>query len=87
VEFEVAEYGMVGLQTALPGSAKPGLPAELLVEKLAINPREILGLSVPVIAEGEQANITLFDADTEWEYTRKNNLSKSVNFAFYWAEP
>jgi dihydroorotase len=82
VEFEVAAYGMVGFQTALPLALQAGLPAELLVEKLAINPREILGLSVPVIAEGEQANITLFDADTEWQYNSKNNLSKSVNSPF-----
>jgi dihydroorotase len=82
VEFEVAAYGMVGFQTALPLALKAGLPVELLVEKLAINPREILGVVVPVIAEGEKANLVLFDAGTEWEYNSKNNLSKSVNSPF-----
>ncbi|WP_183561257.1 dihydroorotase [Mucilaginibacter sp. SP1R1] len=82
VEFEVAEYGIVGLQTALALSLQSGLPVELLVEKLAINPREILGVAVPVIAEGEQANLVLFDVDAEWEYTVKNNKSKSVNSPF-----
>ncbi|SDD93975.1 dihydroorotase [Mucilaginibacter pineti] len=79
VEFEVAEYGIVGLQTALALALKTGLPVELLVEKLAINPREILGVAVPVIAEGEKANLVLFDTEAEWEYNSKNNLSKSVN--------
>jgi dihydroorotase len=82
VEFEVAEYGTTGLQTALPLALKSGLPVELLIEKLAINPREILGVTVPVIAEGERANLVLFDIDTEWEYTSKNNQSKSVNSPF-----
>jgi len=82
VEFEVAAYGMVGFQTALPLALKTGLPVELLVEKLAINPREILGVDVPVIAEGEKANLVLFDIDAEWEYNSKSNVSKSVNSPF-----
>lgn len=82
VEFEVAAYGMVGFQTALPLALKAGLPVELLVEKLAINPREILGVAVPVIAQGEKANLVLFDAGAEWEYNSKSNVSKSVNSPF-----
>jgi dihydroorotase len=82
VEFEVAEYGIVGLQTALALALRSGLPVEMLVDKLAINPREILGVAVPVIAEGERANLVLFDTDAEWEYTGKNNRSKSVNSPF-----
>jgi len=83
VEFEVAEYGITGFQTALPLALKTGLPVELLVDKLAINPREILGVAVPVIAEGERANLVLFDTETEWEYSSKNNRSKSVNSPFF----
>ncbi|MFC0517825.1 dihydroorotase family protein [Mucilaginibacter angelicae] len=79
VEFEVAEYGMVGLQTALPLALKAGLPVELIVEKLSVNPREILGVELPVIAEDEKANLVVFDADAEWEYTVANNKSKSAN--------
>ena len=83
VEFEVAEYGITGFQTALPLALRSGLPVEVLVEKLAINPREILGVAVPVIAEGERANLVLFDTETEWEYSNKNNRSKSVNSPFF----
>ncbi|MEN0053458.1 MAG: dihydroorotase [Mucilaginibacter sp.] len=82
VEFEVAEFGITGFQTALALALRSGLPVELLVDKLAINPREILGVAVPVIAEGEQANLVLFDIDAEWEYSNKNNRSKSVNTPF-----
>ncbi|MGN8068965.1 dihydroorotase family protein [Mucilaginibacter sp. SG564] len=83
VEFEVAEFGITGFQTALPLALRSGLPVEVLVEKLAINPREILGVVVPVIAEGEKANLVLFDTETEWEYSNKNNRSKSVNSPFF----
>ncbi|WP_413668156.1 dihydroorotase family protein [Mucilaginibacter sp. Mucisp86] len=79
VEFEVAEYGMVGLQTAFSLALKAGLPVELIVEKLAINPREILGVELPVIAENEKANLVILDTDAEWEYTAINNKSKSAN--------
>jgi dihydroorotase len=79
VEFEVAEYGMIGLQTVFALALKAGLSAELIVEKLSINPREILGVELPVIAENEKANLVIFDVDAEWEYTVANNKSKSVN--------
>lgn len=79
VEFEVAEYGMVGLQTAFSLALKAGLSAELIVEKLSINPREILGVELPVIAENEKANLVIFDTEAEWEYTAANNKSKSAN--------
>lgn len=79
VEFEVAEYGIIGLQTAFSLALKAGLPVELIVEKLAVNPREILGVELPVIAEGENANFVIFDTDAEWEYTTANNKSKSAN--------
>ncbi len=82
VEFEVAEYGIIGLQTALPLVLKAGLDVNLIVQKLAIGPREILNVEVPVIAEGEPANFVLFDTDAEWEYTSKNNRSKSYNSPF-----
>lgn len=82
VEFEVAEYGITGFQTTLALALQSGLPVELLVEKLSINPREILGVEVAVIAEGEKANIVLFDVEATWEYNSKSNLSKSKNSPF-----
>lgn len=82
VEFEVAEYGMIALQTALSTVLSTGLDINLIVEKLAINPRNILNIEPAVIAEGSKANLTLFDVDAEWEYTRKNNQSKSYNSPF-----
>jgi dihydroorotase len=82
VEFEVAEYGIIGLQTALSLALKAGLDINLIVQKLAIGPREILNVDIPAIAEGEPANLVLFDTKVDWEYTSKNNRSKSYNSPF-----
>ncbi|WP_183571997.1 dihydroorotase [Mucilaginibacter sp. X5P1] len=82
VEFEVAEFGMIALQTAFSTVLSTGLDISLIIEKLAINPRTILNIEPAVIAEGSKANLTLFDTDAEWEYTRKNNQSKSYNSPF-----
>ncbi|MDB5122233.1 MAG: pyrC [Mucilaginibacter sp.] len=82
VEFEVAEYGMIGLQTAFSLAIKAGLDINLIVQKMAISPREILNIDIPVIAEGQLANLVLFDKDEEWEYSTRNNRSKSCNSPF-----
>ena len=81
VEFEIAHYGMIGLQTALSLTLKAGLTPAEAVEKLAIAPRNILGLTVPSVEEGSEANLVLFD-ESEWQYNSQNNFSKSANSPF-----
>jgi dihydroorotase len=81
VEFEIAKYGIIGLQTALPLLYQAGLTAEEIVKKLSESPREILGIKQPMVEEGAPANIVLFD-DSEWVYTKENNFSKSANSPF-----
>ncbi len=82
VEFEVAEYGIIGLQTAFSLALKSGLDIDLIIQKMSVNPRKILNLDVPVIKEGQEANFVLFDVDAEWEYNKSNNKSKSNNSPF-----
>ncbi|CAM4389590.1 dihydroorotase [Pedobacter westerhofensis] len=79
VEFEIAAYGIIALQTVLPLLVKAGMDAGQIAEKLAVNPRKLLNLKVPVIAAGEAANFTLFSMTEKWEYTSLNNYSKSRN--------
>lgn len=81
VEFEIAKYGMIGLQTVLPLLFKAGLNPEEIVNKLAVAPRIILGLEVPVIKEGNEANLVLFNEDA-WLYNADTNYSKAVNSPF-----
>jgi dihydroorotase len=79
VEFEVAEFGIIGFQTAFSLALKAGLSIDLIVQKLAINPRAILDVEQVTIAAGQKANLVVFDATTDWEYTKENNKSKSYN--------
>jgi len=82
VEFEVAEYGIIALQTVFPILLKAGLDINLIVQKLAIKPREILNVEKASIIEGKKANLILLDPNEEWQYTKQNNQSKSYNSPF-----
>src|SRR6195952_2766489 len=82
VEFEIAEFGMISLQTAFAIALKAGLTAEMIVQKMAINPRKILNVDIPFIAEGQKANLVVFDTDAEWTYDKFTNKSKSYNSPF-----
>jgi dihydroorotase len=82
VEFEVAEYGIIALQTAFSTAVQAGLDIELIVQKMAVNPRRILNIEAAIITEGKKAELALLDADTVWEYTKQNNRSKSYNSPF-----
>lgn len=84
VEFIYAPNGITGLETAWSISVKrllnPGkLSLSQLLEKVVINPRKILNLEIPVIKEGNKANITLFNTDEEWTYSPREVRSKSKN--------
>ncbi len=77
LEFDLAEFGIIGHQTcyALLDSV---LEDSEIVEKLAVNPRKILGLELPKFEEGAIANLTIYSKE-RWTYTEKNNQSKSLN--------
>jgi len=82
VEFEIASFGIIGLQTVLPLALQAGLTAAEIVEKLGINPRQILNLPVPVFEAGEEANFVLFDTEQEWIFSEETNRSRSSNSPF-----
>ena len=85
VEFDHAAFGIIALETAYAAAntaLHDKLEAAQLVEKLSINPRKILGLPVPVIREGEKANLTVFNPKLEWEFSEKHISSKSRNTPF-----
>ncbi len=87
VEFIAAPFGIIGLETAwgLIGREliAPGvLTLAEAVAKLTVAPRRILGLPLPKLAEGEPANLTLFDASTRWTFEDHHIYSKSRNTPF-----
>ena len=85
IEFDNAANGIIGLETAFGLLGKHILPIikiDIIIEKIAINPRKILNLPKLKIQEGETANITLFNPDLEWEFKVTDIKSKSVNTPF-----
>jgi dihydroorotase len=87
VEYTAAPFGILGLETCwgLVGRdlIAPGvLTVAEAVYKLAVAPREILGLPVPVLEEGAAANLTIFDAETAWTFEARHIRSKSKNTPF-----
>ncbi|MDH5476174.1 MAG: dihydroorotase [Cyclobacteriaceae bacterium] len=85
LEFDLADFGITGLQTVAHSiqelAKKVDLP--LLIEKLTTSPRNLLGLPHPEIAEGENANLTLFAPELEWTFDSATNKSKSVYSPYF----
>ncbi|MDN5215859.1 dihydroorotase [Fulvivirgaceae bacterium BMA12] len=84
LEFDLADFGIIGLQTfmsVIKGHYQD-LSLEELIQGFTTRPREILGLPLPEIKVGSQADLTLFDPDKKWDYTLESNLSKSRNSPF-----
>ncbi|MGY3052289.1 dihydroorotase [Pedobacter sp. UYEF25] len=79
VEFEIAHYGIIALQTVLPLLLQAKLSPNLIVEKLSINSRKLLSLDIPSVDEGESANFVIFDVNKAWTLNSITNRSKSSN--------
>jgi dihydroorotase len=83
LEFTYAKFGASGIETVFPALntyLKGKLDLETIVRKLSYGSREILNLSQPIIKEGEQADMTLFDAEAAWKYSQTKSLSKNNPF-------
>lgn len=84
VEYIAAPFGILGLETAwgLTGREliQPGILSTAdAVRKLTVEPRRILRIPLPKIEKGEAANLTIFDATTEWTFEARHIQSKSRN--------
>lgn len=84
VEFIYAPNGIIGLETAWSISnmrlfKTKKLDLQQLVEKLSYNPRAILNLEELSLEVGTKANLTFFNTDEEWTFTKANVRSKSKN--------
>jgi dihydroorotase len=81
-EFEYAKPGMISLETMFAVLMSCGLPAADFVQMQTINVRNIFGLPVPEIKEGEIASLTLFIPDAEFVFEENMIHSRSKNSAF-----
>lgn len=87
VEYEVAAFGMVGLETALglviTELVKPGiLSLPEAIAKMTVAPASALGLRVGTLAKGAKADIAILDPDAEWTVRAAEFKSKGRNTPF-----
>jgi dihydroorotase len=87
VPFEQAPMGTTGLETSfaalftelvLPGELELGLVVERMTSGGAL-----YGLTIPRIAPGEPANLTVVDLDATWEVGQAGYVSRSENCCFH----
>lgn len=86
-EFELAPFGMIGLETSLglvlTNLVNKGLiDYNRMVELMAVNPRAILREVSVKLEPGNTADFTIFDPETEWVVTRDDFYSKAGNSGF-----
>lgn len=84
-EFDHAAFGIISLESFV-GAVGKALSDELgwerIIELIAINPRRILGLQIPTIEEGNMAELSFFNPEKEWTFSKKDIQSKSTNSPF-----
>lgn len=83
-EIDVAPFGIIGLESALPLMIEKLVVSGLLswsqlVEKMSLNPSRILGLDKGTLLIGRDADITIIDPALEWVFTKSELHSKSAN--------
>jgi dihydroorotase len=87
VEFAMAPFGIVGLETSLALGVthlvRPGhLSLGDLVRRMSTEPARVLGLPGGTLAEGAPADVTVFDPDAEWTVDPEAFVSKGRNTPF-----
>jgi dihydroorotase len=81
VEFDLADYGMIALQTFFPiiNSICQKDDLQTYLNAFTTRPRVLLDIPVPSVEVGEQANLTVFDTSAEWRFDARTNRSRSQN--------
>ena len=87
VEFDVAPFGIIGLETELALSLelvrKKVIDLPALVEKFTVNPARLLRLKKGTLSIGADADVTVIDLKREWTYDIAASASKSRNSPFH----
>ncbi|NLG10329.1 MAG: dihydroorotase [Coriobacteriaceae bacterium] len=87
LEFELAPYGTIGLETALSliltNLVAPGIISwNRLIELMAHAPRRILGLELVSLKAHSVADLTIIDPEMTWTVEEHDFVSRSANSAF-----
>ena len=87
VEFDEAPFGIIGLETALPVTLTVlyhtgKLTMTQLIEKFTTGPAEVLGMQDYTLANGNAADIAVFDPEEKYTVDPDTFHSKSRNTPF-----
>jgi dihydroorotase len=85
LEFDLADVGMISLQNAFSMAleALKEKNIDTLISALTDGPRNILSLPLVKVEEGMDADFTLFNMSTKYEWTERENRSHSRNSPFF----
>lgn len=86
-EFDLAPFGIIGLETMLPLAIKhlvqPGhLTLAGVIEKMTLSPARILGLDTGTLRAGAPGDVTIFAPNARWTLRAEELSSKSKNTPF-----
>ena len=81
VEFSAAKNGTIGLES-LFGAINTTLSLSESIACITSKPRAIFTIEQPSIAVGEKADMTLFDPDVKYTFSKEHILSTSKNAVF-----
>ena len=87
VEYALAPYGIIGLETCLPLTwtelvHKRELRPSEAVARLSTNPAKAFGLPAGTLSVGAAADVTVVSPDEKWTFGRSDIYSKSKNTPF-----
>ena len=82
--FDLAPFGMIGLESCY-GVVNQVMVKEnkmdqvSLIKMLTVNPREIMGFDSDLFEEGMEAELTIFDPNKTWTFSKDDIFSRSHN--------
>lgn len=87
VEFDIAPFGILGLETELALSLElvrqKVLTLPALIEKFTSKPAQLVRINKGTLAIGADADVTIIDPDCPWTYDVNSTASKSRNSPFH----
>jgi dihydroorotase len=85
IEFENAKAGIASIETSFAAVKQviPSLSEAKLSELFSTNARSIFNLSSATIAEGAEAELTIFSSQETTNLSKENSKSKSANSPFW----
>lgn len=81
VEFSIAEDGTIGLESCF-GIVNLVLPLKHVIELFTTKPKQVFGIENHSINKGNKAELTFFNPDINYTFSKLDILSTSKNSAF-----